>query len=126
MGYKCFHFLFYTFPNCPKFYTNHVLSFSSDETKFLFLKTPTYFEMSNVLHLDCLLLLIRSTGAHSSFVSWGSVTSFMGYYKILLASPSPVQLCSSLHSAARVILHSTTLITRPCLKAVNLSPSFTH
>lgn len=59
-----FIFLPYTFLNFPKFYTNHVLSFSSDETKFLFLKTPTYFEMSNVLHLDCLLLLIRSTGAH--------------------------------------------------------------
>lgn len=63
MGYKCFHFLSYTFLYFPNFYTGRVLSLSSDETKFLFSKTPTYSEMNNVLHLVCLPLLIWSTGA---------------------------------------------------------------
>ena len=46
----------------------------------------------------------------------------MGYYKILLAGPAPVQLCSSLHSTARGSLPQHNAYNTPLLKTCQSSP----
>lgn len=125
MGYKCFHFLLYTFLYFPNIYTDHILSLASEKKKVLFLKIPTYFEMNNMLHLDHLLLLIWSTGAHYiiSIISQSGLGDlFPGWLQNHPGwSPPPGQLRAS----GVECCPPTTLTTPPCFKRVSAHPSFT-
>lgn len=116
MGHKCFHFLLYTFLCFPNFYTDHVLSLSPAKRKFLFLKTPTYFVINNMLHhwiihfcwsgLQGLIIKCSSLAGASWPLSWTVTKS--SWLVPLLSSSAPASQFS-LHRAARGILlwHNT-------------------